>query len=51
MFSKIFNDCMVLNCNGIFLMDSNTINQSHIAWLSYIILMIALFYVKLHGSL
>lgn len=32
-------------------MDSNTINQSYIAWISYIILMIALFYVKLHRSL
>lgn len=30
-FSKIFNDYMVLNCNGIFLMGSNTINQSYIS--------------------
>lgn len=30
-FSKRFNDYMVLNGNGLFLMDSNTINQSYIS--------------------
>lgn len=50
-FSKILNDYKVLNGNGIFLMDSNIINQSYIAWLSYIIFMLTVFYVKRHGSL